>query len=75
MAAAAFVSAIHGTIVAIDRAHNLVSVHHAAHAGMALDMTMVVRMRDARELVVLKRGQFVRLRCDERANPWVCVRP
>ena len=74
LAAAAFASAIHGHVVAVDRAHNLVTVHHAAHAGMAIEMTMVVRMRDPRLLAGLARGQFVRLRCDERQNPWVCVR-
>jgi Cu/Ag efflux protein CusF len=74
IAAAAFVSAIHGTVVAVDRTRGLVSVHHRAHAGMMMDMTMVVRMRDRRELTLLKKGDHVELRCDERVNPWVCVR-
>jgi len=74
MLALAFVAAIHGNVVAIDRAHGLVSVHHAAHAGMAMEMTMVVRMNDRRELARLRVGQFVRLQCDETRNPWVCVR-
>jgi len=74
MLALAFVASIHGDVVAVDRAHNLISVHHSAHAGMRMEMTMVVRMHDPRELARLRTGQFVRLACDERQNPWVCVR-
>ncbi len=74
MLAFAFVAAIHGNVVAIDRAHDLVSVHHHAHPGMPMEMTMVVRMHDPRELARLRVGQFVDLKCDETRNPWVCVR-
>jgi Cu/Ag efflux protein CusF len=69
-----FTAAIHGNVVAVDRARGLLTVHHKAHAGMPIEMTMVVRMRDEHALASLKTGQFVHLRCDERRNPWVCVR-
>lgn len=73
LAALAFVSAIHGDVVSVDRAHDLVVIHHHAHAGMAMEMTMAVRMADPRALGRLHKGAFVELRCDERQNPWVCV--
>jgi len=72
--ALAFTSAIHGNVVSVDRAHALLVIHHHAHAGMQMEMTMAVRMADPRALAGLRRGQFVELRCDERQNPWVCVR-
>jgi Cu/Ag efflux protein CusF len=74
VAAMAFTSAIHGNVVSVDRAHNLVVIHHHAHAGMAMEMTMAVRMADPRALGRLRKGAFVELRCDEDQNPWVCVR-
>jgi hypothetical protein len=40
----------------------------------ALALTAAVRMADPRALAHLRRGAFVKLRCDERPNPWVCVR-
>jgi Cu/Ag efflux protein CusF len=70
----AFASAIHGNVVSVDRAHNLVVIHHHAHAGMAMEMTMAVRMADPLTLAGLRKGAFVELRCDEGQNPWVCVR-
>jgi Cu/Ag efflux protein CusF len=65
---------VHGTVVSVDRAHNLVVVHHRAHAGMAMEMEMAVRMRDRSALAQLKPGTAVRLLCDQARNPWVCVR-
>jgi hypothetical protein len=64
---------IHGNVVRYDRASGLLLVHHHAHAGMAMDMTMAVRMRDPRVAAHLHPGQFIRLRCDARPNPWVCT--
>ncbi|HTJ25048.1 MAG TPA: hypothetical protein VMA36_02685 [Candidatus Limnocylindria bacterium] len=73
LAAAAFTASIHGNVVSIDRVHNLLVVHHHAHEGMAMEMTMAVRLRDPRRLARLQKGEFVRLRCDQDVNPWVCV--
>ena len=72
--ALAFASAIHGNVVSIDRAHDLLLIHHHAHAGMRAEMTMAVRMANPRELSAMRVGAFVQLRCDEARNPWVCVR-
>lgn len=74
LAALAFASAIHGNVVSVDRPHNLLLIHHHAHVGMMMEMTMAVRMADPRALAGLRKGQFVELRCDESRNPWVCVR-
>jgi Cu/Ag efflux protein CusF len=63
---------ITGTVVAVDRAHNLLSVEHGAEPGMPMAMTMVVRLRAPRTLATLKPGVRVRLRCDATPNPWVC---
>lgn len=71
-AALAVTSEVHGNVVSVDRVHNLVVIHHRAHAGMAMEMTMAVRMKDRAQLASLRPGQVVRMRCDERANPWVC---
>jgi len=65
---------LHGAVVSVDRAHNLVVIHHHAQAGMAMDMTMAVRMRDRAALAHLKPGTTVQLLCDTVPNPWVCVR-
>ena len=73
LAALAFTSALHGDVVSVDRAHNLVLVRHRAQA-MMMEMTMAVRMADPRALAGLRKGVVVELRCDERRNPWVCVR-
>ncbi len=64
---------VHGNVVRYDRASGLLLVHHHAHAGMAMEMTMAVRLRDPRVAARLRPGQFVRLRCDARPNPWVCA--
>ncbi len=64
---------VHGNVVRYDRASGLLLVHHHAHAGMAMEMTMAVRVRDSRAAARLRPGQFVRLRCDARPNPWRCV--
>jgi hypothetical protein len=64
---------VHGNVVRYDRASGLLLVHHHAHAGMAMDMTMAVRLRDPRAAARLRPGQSVRLRCDARTNPWVCT--
>ncbi len=64
---------VHGNVVRYDRASGLLLVHHHAHAGMAMEMTMAVRLRDPRVAARLHPGQFVRLRCDARPNPWVCA--
>ena len=69
-----YVAEIHGVVRSVDRAHNLLVVHHQAHAGMAMEMTMAVKMKDPRELAGLRPGQTIKLRCDERRNPWVCVK-
>ena len=74
LAAALATTDVHGEVVSIDRAHNLVLVHHHSHSGMAMEMTMAVRLRDPRQLRTLKKGQFVHLRCDANANPYVCVK-
>ncbi|HEX3467533.1 MAG TPA: copper-binding protein [Candidatus Elarobacter sp.] len=74
MAALTFASAIHGNVVSVDRAHDLLVIHHKAHAGMMMEMTMAVKMADRHALAGLRKGQFVELRCDESRNPWVCVR-
>ncbi len=63
---------ITGTIVAVDRPHNLVSVRHGPDAAMPMVMTMAVQMRVPRALASLKPGMVVRLRCDTTPNPWVC---
>lgn len=73
LAAAAYSTSIHGNVVSIDHAHNLLVVHHYAQAGMNMEMTMAVRMHDPRQLNHLQKGEFVRLRCDQSTNPWVCV--
>lgn len=65
---------VHGTVVSVDRAHNLVVIHHDAHAGMPMAMDMAVRMRHRSALAQLKSGMPVRLLCDQTVNPWVCVR-
>jgi len=64
---------VHGNVVRFDRASGLLLVHHHAHAGMEMEMTMAVRLRDPRAAARLRPGQFVRLRCDARPNPWVCA--
>ena len=74
IAATLFNADVHGSVVSVDRAHNLVVVHHHAHEGMAMDMMMAVKMRDRHALDGLRKGQYVRLRCDARANPQVCVK-
>lgn len=74
LAALAFTAPVHGNVVSVDRAHDMLVIHHHAHAGMQMEMTMAVRMADPRVLARLRTGQFVELRCDERQNPWVCVR-
>ena len=74
LAALAFTAVVHGNVVSIDPAHDLLVIHHHAQAGMQMEMTMAVRMADPRALAHLRRGAFVKLRCDERPNPWVCVR-
>ena len=33
----------------------------------------LVSQRDESQLAALHKGQFVRLRCDPRSNPYVCV--
>lgn len=73
-AASVFAASIHGNIVSIDRAHNLLVVHHRPHAGMGMEMTMAVRMRDSGQLKGLQKGEYVKLRCDDRSNPWICVK-
>jgi Cu/Ag efflux protein CusF len=72
-AATLFTADVHGEVVSVDRAHRLVMVHHHAHEGMRMEMTMAVKLRDDRQLTTLHKGQFVRLRCDPRSNPYVCV--
>ncbi|HYZ16560.1 MAG TPA: copper-binding protein [Candidatus Acidoferrum sp.] len=74
LAASLYNASIHGNIVSIDRAHNLLVVHHKPHAGMGMEMTMAVQMRDPSQLKGLQKGEFVKLRCDQNANPWICVR-
>jgi hypothetical protein len=64
---------LHGNVVRYDRASRLLLVHHHAHAGMEMEMTMAVRLRDPRIAARLRPGQFVRLRCDARPNPWICA--
>jgi Cu/Ag efflux protein CusF len=71
-AAATASTTIAGTVVAVDRAHGLLSVEHGAEPGMPMAMTMVVRLRAPRALATLKPGMRVRLRCDATPNPWVC---
>lgn len=63
---------VHGNVVRYDRASGLLLVHHHAHAGMGVEMTMAVRLRDPRAAAHLRPGAFVRLRCDARPNPWLC---
>lgn len=72
LAAAPPVADLHGNVVRYDRDSGLLVVHHHAHAGMAMDMEMAVRLRDPHAAARLKPGQFVRLQCDARPNPWVC---
>ena len=71
--ALAFVAAVHGNVTAIDSTHDLLTVHHHAHEGMAMEMTMVVKLKDAKRLATLREGEYVDLRCDQSRNPWVCV--
>jgi Cu/Ag efflux protein CusF len=73
LAAATYAASIHGNVVSIDRAYNLLVVHHHAHAGMGIEMTMAVRMRDPRQLERLQKGEYVKLSCDQSVNPWVCI--
>lgn len=73
LAAAVYSASIHGNVVSIDRPHNLLVVHHHAHQGMGMEMTMAVRMHDPRQLDRVQKGEFVQLRCDQSANPWICV--
>ena len=68
-----FTADLHGEVVSVDRAHRLVVVHHHAHQGLRMETMMAVKLRDERELSALHKGQFVRLRCDPRSNPYVCV--
>jgi Cu/Ag efflux protein CusF len=72
VAAASSMTTITGTIVAVDRPHNLVSVRHGPDAAMPMVMTMAVQMRVPRALASLKPGMVVRLHCDTTPNPWVC---
>jgi Cu/Ag efflux protein CusF len=72
-AATLFAADVHGEVVSVDRAHRLVMVHHHAHEGMRMEMTMAVKLRDDRQFATLHKGQFVRLRCDPNSNPYVCV--
>jgi Cu/Ag efflux protein CusF len=65
---------VHGEVVSVDRAHQLVVVHHRAHSGMGMEMMMAVKLRDARQLAGVRKGQQIRLRCDPSANPYVCVK-
>jgi Cu/Ag efflux protein CusF len=74
LAASVYTASIHGNVISIDRAHNFLVVHHHAHAGMGTEMTMAVRMRDPGQLKGLQKGEYVKLRCDQRSNPWICVR-
>jgi hypothetical protein len=71
-AAAVFSADLHGEVVSVDRTHRLAIVHHHAHEGMRMEMTMAVRLRDDHQL---HKGQFVQLRCDPRSKPYVCVVP
>jgi len=73
MLGAAPLADVHGTVVRYDRASGLLLVHHHAHMGMEMEMTMAVRLRDPRVAARLRPGQSIRLRCDARPNPWVCV--
>jgi Cu/Ag efflux protein CusF len=73
LAAATPSADLHGTVRGIDRAHGLLTVHHAAHAGMAMEMTMAVKLRDPHAFARLHVGDHVQLRCDASADPWVCV--
>ena len=72
-AATVFTADLHGEVVSVDRAHRLVVVHHHAHEGMRMEMMMAERLRDESQLAALHKGQFVRLQCDPRSNPYVCV--
>lgn len=73
-AATPYIAHIHGEVRSVDRAHNLLVIHHRAHAGMEMEMTMAVKLKDPRQLASLRPGQTISLRCDERRNPWVCVK-
>jgi Cu/Ag efflux protein CusF len=73
LAAAAPSADLHGTVRGIDRAHDFLTVHHAAHAGMMMEMTMAVKLRDPRALDRLHVGDQVKLKCDASVDPWVCV--
>ena len=39
-----------------------------------MEMMMAVKLRDARQLAGVRKGQQIRLRCDPSANPYVCVK-
>ena len=73
-AATPYVAEIHGEVRSVDRAHNLLVIHHHAHEGMEMEMTMAVKMKDPRQLDGVRAGQTIKLRCDERRNPWICVK-
>jgi Cu/Ag efflux protein CusF len=70
---ARYATELRGTVRSMDPALGLVLIHHGAEAGMGA-MTMAVKLNDRRQMKGLRPGMTVRLRCDERADPYVCVR-
>ena len=65
---------LRGTVRSVDPALGLVLVHHAPNAEMRTAMTMAVKLKDRRQIDGLRPGMTIRLRCNERVNPYVCVR-
>ncbi|HEX3465918.1 MAG TPA: copper-binding protein [Candidatus Elarobacter sp.] len=70
-ARAASTREIHGTVHSVVPALGLLSIHHDAMPGMAA-MTMVVKLKDHRQLKGLHAGDAIRLRCNERVTPYLC---
>lgn len=73
LAASPYRTDVHGDVARVDRARGTVTIVHHAHAGMMMEMTTTVRIRDRRALARLRPGAFVRLRCDLGQTPPLCV--
>lgn len=64
-------SQIHGTVVAVDRAHGTFRIHHDAFPAMPMAMTMDVRPKHPADLRTLHVGERIDATVDISTEPWI----